>query len=391
MHTMKKSISIVSSIILICFGFSELQAKTPQNYPEFSWDQVPLYMHMRKSLAFTPEELTYIATFPIVTLEKTTGSKTYGSTEKGSLEAAKAIKALNPKTKILYYRNIMVHYGGYDVNESMDAIDNPLLMNSKGETKLIHGKKRGAYDLSNPALRQWWIDDCVKMGRSEGIDGLFIDGNIKALEPAFLSGIIGNEKKEKVAIGYGQTMKELDERLGDDKIIVANLIRARLTNSGLDYINYVDGSYIEGFEHEANGYSKKDYVARGIEAIQTAARDGKIICFSIGLGEANTVGLGIDDTRKKVGNVSLLQERLNYTLSMFLIFAEKYSYFYAHDGYSVNGHDSSVWLKSFPEYKKPLGAPKGPAQKEGYIYTREFQHASVWLDIENEKAKIEWR
>ena len=39
-------------------------------YPEFSWDHVPLYMHMRKSTAFNQEELEYLAGFPILTLKK---------------------------------------------------------------------------------------------------------------------------------------------------------------------------------------------------------------------------------------------------------------------------------------------------------------------------------
>jgi len=85
------------------------------HYPESSWNHVPLYQHMRKSTAFTEEELKYLAGFPIVTLEKTTGSKTYGSSEKGALEAARAIKELNPNTKVLYYRNIMCNHGSYEV------------------------------------------------------------------------------------------------------------------------------------------------------------------------------------------------------------------------------------------------------------------------------------
>lgn len=86
-----------------------------------------------------------------------------------------------------------------------------------------------------------------------------------------------------------------------------------------------------------------------------------------------------------------IQKRLTYSLAMFLICAEKYSYFLAHDGYSVNRNDSSVWLKDFPEYSRPLGPPKGPASKDGNIYTRKFEQASVWLDIEQEEARIEWK
>ena len=68
-------------------------------------------MHVRKATAFSAEEIEYLATFPLITFEKTTGRKDSGSTEKGTVRAAKAVKALNPKTKILYYRNILVHYG----------------------------------------------------------------------------------------------------------------------------------------------------------------------------------------------------------------------------------------------------------------------------------------
>jgi hypothetical protein len=133
-----------------------------------------------------------------------------------------------------------------------------------------------------------------------------------------------------------------------------------------------------------------EYVAKAIDATQQAAKSGKIICMSMGLGKARKTGIGIDDTRMDAGEETQIQNRLNYSLAIFLICAEKYSYFYAHDGYSVNGNDSSVWLKTFPEYSKPLGPPKGPAKKEGSIYTREYKHASVWLDIGQEKAKITW-
>lgn len=361
------------------------------NYPEFSWDHVPRYMHMRKSAAFTQEELEYLSKFPIITLEKTTGMEAYGSTEKGSLEAAKGIKAINPDAKVLYYRNIIVHYSGYAVNDSMDKVDRPLLMDDSGNAMIVHGGKRGAYDLTSPALQDWWLDHCIEMAKNEAVDGIFVDGNIKALEPVFLNREIGPEKKAEVAESYAQMMRELDKRIGNDELIIANLIRARLPNSGLDYLDNFDGSYLEAIETEANGLTRLEYLTKGIAAIQEAAHDGKIICFSMGLGKARTTGIGIDDTRMKAEQDSAIQDRLIYSMAMFLICAEKYSYFLAHDGYSVNRNDSSVWLKDFPEYGKPLGIPRGPAKQDGYIYTREFEQASVWLDIENEKARIKWK
>ncbi len=309
---MKRIITLIS-ILVLTFGNQNVWAQKQENYPAFSWDHVPLYMHMRKSEAFTPEELKYLAGFPIITLEKTTGSRTYGSTEKGSLEAARGIKRINPDAKVLYYRNVMVHYQGYDVNEGLDQIDQPLLSDASGNTKLIHNGKRGGYDLTNPGVRNWWVEHCVAMAGHDQIDGVFIDGNIKALEPVFLGKEIGKEKKSEVAKDYDQVMKDLYERTGQDKLLIANLIRARLTNSGLEYLNYLHGSYIEGFELEANGLTRLEYMEKGIDAVQKAARKGKIICFSMGLGRARKTGIGIDDTRMKA------DEAFPYTATSYLL------------------------------------------------------------------------
>ncbi|WP_236621074.1 alpha-L-fucosidase [Rhodopirellula sallentina] len=362
----------------------------PAHYPEFSWDTIPLYMHMRKSAKFSREEIEYLAGFPVITLEKTTGSKTYGSSEQGSLEAAKAIKKINPKAKVLYYRNVMCNYGTYRVNEGLNQIPGAFLVARNGKTKLHRGV-REVYDLSNPALRRWWVDHCVEMTEHDAIDGIFLDGNIKALEQAFLKKEIGVAKKQAVTDGYATMMQDLRNQTPSAKLLIANIIRARLPHSGLDYLQYFDGSYLEGIESQANGLSRLEYLAKGIAATQRAARDGKIICMSMGLGRDATKGLRIDDTRQRLQPGENTQPRLEYCLALFLVCAEKYSYVYPHDGYSVNNNDSSVWLQRFSEYDKPLGPPKGPAVKNGNVYTREFTHASVTLDIENETANLVWK
>ena len=52
---------------------------------------MPLYMPVRKNDAFTPEEIKFLAKYPLITFEKTTGNSTFGSTEKGIIEAAKEV------------------------------------------------------------------------------------------------------------------------------------------------------------------------------------------------------------------------------------------------------------------------------------------------------------
>ncbi|MGB6222936.1 hypothetical protein [Haloferula sp.] len=36
------------------------------SFPEFSWDRVPLYMHIRKDDSFSPEEIAFISKFPLI-------------------------------------------------------------------------------------------------------------------------------------------------------------------------------------------------------------------------------------------------------------------------------------------------------------------------------------
>jgi len=357
--------------------------------PEFSWDTVPRYMHVRKVTAFTPEETAYLASFPLITFEKTTGMKEFGSTEQGTLQAAEAVKRINPRTKILYYRNILVHYGMYEADKKLEAVSDPFLVDQKGSTKLVRGKVP-AYDLSNKAVQSWWLDHAKKVCASEYIDGLFVDGNVKVLEPVYLRREVGEKKKAAVEKAYHGMMKKLPGTLGTDQLVVANMIRARFDEAGLEHLGYFDGSYIENFEHPVGEMSRVDYMEKGIAAFQAAARNGKIIAFTIGLGENGDSELGIDESRSSASSLEAVRQRFIYSLALFLICAEKQSYFMASNGYGVDGGSNPLWMKDFPEYAYPLGAPKGRAVRKGCTYRREFKHASVMVDIQNEKADIVW-
>ncbi|WP_162006809.1 sulfatase-like hydrolase/transferase [Roseimaritima sediminicola] len=155
-----------------------------------------------------------------------------------------------------------------------------------------------------------------------------------------------------------------------------------------DDMQPLDGSYIEGFEG-AVGMSRKDYVAKGMEAFQKAARDGAIIAFTCGLGDnqqdADEAPRSAGGHQRRSGDA---QSRFDYQLAIFLACAEQYSYFDLHDGYDAK--TSKTWMTHRPEYDRPLGPPRGPAVRDGYIFTRQFAHASVRVDIENETGSIVW-
>ena len=362
--------------------------------PAFSWDTLPLYIHVRKARKFTPEELKHLASFPLITLEKTTGVQDYGSTEAGTIKAARGIKEINPAAKVLFYRNVIVHYSGYRADDQLKSIPNAFLTSKKGIQKLIRDKNK-AYDLSNPDLRAWWVEAAAKTCNHPSVDGLFVDGNIKVLS-SYLKRTLPAGKKEAVVDGFDQLMRSTRKAIGPDKLIVANILRARFDNGGLEFMDHFDGSYLEGFEHAVGGTSKADYLAKGIATAQTAARQGKIIAFTLNAGQT-TMSDNIDEVHGHLKGIeSIDQDRVNFCIALFLVIAEKHSYLCLHDGYDVNPRgrkptSNALWLNTLPEYQKKLGKPKGPAIKNGYHYSREFEHASVELNIESGKADIKWK
>ncbi|TWT84714.1 hypothetical protein CA13_61940 [Planctomycetes bacterium CA13] len=273
----------------------------------------------------------------------------------------------------------------------MPFIPGAFLVGRDGNDKLIRNRIQ-AYDLTNKMLRDWWINAAKEVCSDPSIDGIFLDGVVKILEPAFLKGVIGEEKKAAELAGYVTMMKDTRNMLGPQKLMLANILRARFPDSGLRYIKTLDGSYIEGFEG-AVGMSKKDYVAQGIKDFQKAARQGSIIAYTCGLGGNQQ---DADETPRSATRVNTpirrgkdVKNRFNYQLAIFLICAEKYSYFDLKDSYDAK--KSKTWLTHPADYDRPLGPPKGPAFRDGYTYSRVFAHASVQLDIENETANIVWK
>ena len=81
---------------------------------------------------------------------------------------------------------------------------------------------------------------------------------------------------------------------------------------------------------------------------------------------------------------------LLYFHACYLIGAQPYSYFQYNWGWNLPDGN----LVEYPELQKPLGAPKEAFKRvnpEGWEFTREFEHASVWVNTETKKAKITWQ
>ena len=109
-------------------------------------------------------------------------------------------------------------------------------------------------------------------------------------------------------------------------------------------------------------------MAKGIACAQEAARQGKIVTFCIGLGEAldkDSSGIGLDEARKGIESLEAVDDRLNYVVAMFLVIAEQYSYFLPYGGtWGVDGkHVNRTWMHIFPMLERDWVDPKAPQQK----------------------------
>jgi hypothetical protein len=119
-----------------------------------------------------------------------------------------------------------------------------------------------------------------------------------------------------------------------------------------------------------------------------------MIAMTVGLSEMDTEDgernlHKTDEIRKGLGANEDYSKRLTYLLSLFLVCAEKHSYFLAHDSFHAF-KENKVWMTRPAEFDRPLGPPKGPAVQDGFIYTREFAHAKVRVDIDKQVGEIEW-
>ena len=88
-----------------------------------------------------------------------------------------------------------------------------------------------------------------------------------------------------------------------------------------------------------------------------------------------------------------MAQRFNSELALFLLVAEDhmwwlYSWFWGFDSFVPGQPDSDVPTGFFPQTTCALGPPKGPPMRKAdtWTYTREYEHASVFVDLTNRTA-----
>jgi hypothetical protein len=345
-----------------------------------AWSHVPVNIHFGQTDGdLTDAQIDFLSGHAdIVTLEKGHGAGVHGSTERGIAETARRIKARNPHVKVLFYFNTFINWPRYESFESY----NPewTLRGPTGEI-LTHRSGRPRPDLSNPAFREWWSDVVAREMRRGPVDGLFADALAQALQPG-LARTLGGAKARAVATGLEEMMVLTKRKIGPDKIILANGTRG-VENRGLLDWPGVDGIMIEHFD--AFSSRQPEQLKADLDTMELAAQRGKLVSLKGWPGFT-----WMDDETMKRPKAELLavaRDRITFPLACFLVAAQPGGYFC----YSWGYRESHGTLDPYPELRRPLGPPKSAATWNGLQATREFEHVSVWVDLETKRARLDWR
>jgi len=371
---MKPRLTLLAALLLV--PLAELHAS--ESLPSFSWDRVPVYAHVGKvSDDFTPEQLDFLAMhFDFIAFEKGQAVRKRGSTEAGIAEAARQIKLRKPDAKVLFYWNAFLDVRSDQASREFPAKGH--LTDKRGRSVMVR-ETIPTYDLSQANVRGWWSDTAAKAVRDGGCDGIFADA-LAQVTAAGKRKLLGEEKYASVNEGLVEMLKETRSKCGPEKLIIFNGIRG---DDGAQFLPLSSGAMIEHFGHFSG--VGKEKMAEDLDAMRAAALGGKIVCLKAWPGFS-----WLDaDMMKKPHNelVRRARERLTFPLACFLVAAEANCYFCYTWGYSEE-HGTFDW---HPEFDKPLGPPLGDAKRTDWAYQREFAHASVFVDLETQAARIDWK
>lgn len=376
---------VYKSLFLI--GLFLTQAAFSQNdkhFPSFSWDKVPVAFHFgKKGTLLTRKEAKFVASHSnFVVLEKAHGFPKYKYSEEAIAADAAVLKDLNPDMKIVFYWNAFLDYSMYKAHEEYQEHPEWWLKTKEGELDLKSDRIK-RYDLSNKKLRKWWVSVAKQNLKNKNIDGIFFDALNQVTNPGNKK-LWGDEKYNAIQQGLINLIEETRCKIGDDKLIVYNGIRSTpKRNTGNNFPDNTDAVMIEHF-----GYFNsrtKESMLKDIQEMEKAGKTGKIVVFKTWPENAWLNKNFIKKSKKEKKKIS--KEHINFALASFLAGAQKHSYLIYNWGYRLK-MGSLLW---YPELDKPLGKPLNEMQVNGWILTRNYEHASIWVDLENKKSKIDWK
>lgn len=307
---------------------------------------------------FTEDEFQYIADhYSIFTVEKRHAYKAYGgnpSTEAATIGTAEKLKELNPDIKVLFYWNAVMNYANL-FESNVEFAEHPEWVHSIWTN--ANGAEYEIYDLENIDCQDWWVNSVVDVIERGDLDGVFFDAGPKATVSGLSEALF-------------TAMDRVRARIGDDKIIIYNGYRVPNVNTiqgGPDFIEHASGVFVEFFLNSP--LDTKEEAAVLFDHLIDAYEDGKMI---VPRGTPHSVLPGTEDP-------------FLFTFASFLLFYGPNSYYIYNEGYNK----TQGMFDYYPEYfDMATGKSLAPPQRDGWVYTREFENIFVRVDLENRTASI---
>ena len=377
---------------------SDYPKVTERLHSEFSWDTLPMTARVNSRNALPASYAKIMATtYAKIGLG---GNSFYGSKfkDEGVRKMAALLKSFNPDVLLTTYRNAGIHFTGFSADKKLNKDEwFEYVLEEGGKRKYItYSGGQNAYNHDHPDFRKWWVDTAVDLMNDANIDGIFIDKANGGDEP------IQNEKGEIVAPeGKVQSYIDLKARIPEDAFLTGNLLRTNRPGGNRELLHVFNGTYLESWE-KVNGDSlvtmtREDTTCASLQLIREARLKGFDVFTNFRELKWHRMNSRDERVDKLVaaGRVEEIREKMKqafqYPLAFYLITAEPYSYFQYQT--STNPEMPEFCWNSkahFDEFRNPLGKPLGPPVKDGYIYTRSFEHVDVWLDVENKKSRLTW-
>lgn len=371
---------IRASLLIASSAFCT-SVRAADGFPEFNWDHVPLYAHLAIGDGLKPAEYDFLAEhFDLIAF--TGGTVESASVEPVIAAGAKAIKERNPKAKVIFYwasdmpkpqwrtSNATFPEGGY-------------LSAKKG------GRDSNQFDVRRADVRDWWSGVAGKAVSDYGCDGIFVDGLTAGSKTGPWSKMFGAEQAAEMDKGVFAMVRQAREKMGPGKLILFNPLHGYDKDHpglGEQYLPDTDGAMVDDFDRNQSRQQSPEYMANTIEAMRKTAKDGKIVVFK---GWPKFTWHTSPEIMKKPHDeqLRLAREQITFPLACFLVGAERHCYFC----YTWGWLGEYGTFDRYPEFDKKLGAPKGDAVRDGWKFRRDFEHASVFVDVEKKTGKIDWK
>lgn len=385
---MKRILLLLIILLSLISGQAFAQAKKSGQavYPAFNWDKVPVYRMFGSDYRLLEDyERRFIASgSEFICIEKQHGRNLLGGAELGAKHEIGHFREVNPEMKSLFYFNAAYAYTftnytkGFEFGKVDEAV-RPFILIDYETGELAHRDKVYCFDVLNPDFRQWWVETVAKAVEETGADGLFVD-QMHAFtfrRPA--------ADRQSAQEAQALMMQMAKEAIGEDKILLLN------NAAHIPDLNVTGDAFM--FEHYNADLLSKENIINDWQLMKQLSLAGKIAVWRVGVEyEAEGTELAgasrLDRLYDKAAEFEALsREHLNFYLAAFLIGAQENSYFQYGWGWGT----TTGPLVDYPEFRTPLGAPKGDyVQESPWVFTREFEYASVRIDLDKREGVIEW-